>query len=155
MTVISCMVPEMWSTTDQIFCHVGSFFCSFTLTIRKIKILKKWKNAWRYYCFTHEYHKWQTCHVCWDIECDGNNFLQFWNIFSPFTPPATQKIKFLKKKKKTPRGITILKMNTVNDNHIMHVSWNKESNRCNFLSFWTIYGPFNTLTTKNIKILKT
>ena len=25
MTIISCMVPEIWSTTDRIFCHFGPF----------------------------------------------------------------------------------------------------------------------------------
>ena len=79
------------------------------------------------------------------------SFFAILEHFFPFYPEN----KILEKKKKTPRGITILKMNTINDNHIMHGSSNKESNRDNFLSFWTIFGPFNTLTTKNIKILKT
>ena len=37
----------------QNFCHFGLFFGTFTpLTARKIKILKKWQNVWRYYHFT-------------------------------------------------------------------------------------------------------
>ena len=26
MTIIWCMVPEIWSMTDKIFCHLGPFF---------------------------------------------------------------------------------------------------------------------------------
>ena len=41
MTIIWCMVPEIWSMTDKI-CHFG-LFCPFTpLTTQKIKNLKKW-----------------------------------------------------------------------------------------------------------------
>ena len=29
MTIIRCMVPEVWSTTDRIFYHFGSFLTSF------------------------------------------------------------------------------------------------------------------------------
>ena len=40
-----CMVPEMWSATDRIFCHFGLFFCPFSpLTAQKIKMKK---NTWR------------------------------------------------------------------------------------------------------------
>ena len=36
----------------------------------------------------------------WDMECDRQNFLWFWDIFYPFTPLTTKKIKILKKYKK-------------------------------------------------------
>ena len=26
MTIISCMIPEIWNTTNRIFCHFWSFF---------------------------------------------------------------------------------------------------------------------------------
>ena len=45
MTIIWCMVPEKWSTTDKIFCHSGPSFALLPPLINwKIKILKKWKN---------------------------------------------------------------------------------------------------------------
>ena len=48
---------------DGIFI-ILDYFCSFTpLTTQKTKILKKWKNAHRYYHFTHLYHKWKSCDV--------------------------------------------------------------------------------------------
>ena len=56
--------------------------------------------------------------------------------------------------KKQPGDIIILHMCTINDNHIMYGSWDMESDEQNFLSFWTIFCPFNPLTTQKIKILK-
>ena len=45
MTIIWCMVPEILSNTDMIFCQFGLFFAfSPPLTTQKIKILKKWKK---------------------------------------------------------------------------------------------------------------
>ena len=46
MTIIWCMVPEIWSIMDWIFLSFWTIFCPFTpLTTRKIKILKKWKKT--------------------------------------------------------------------------------------------------------------
>ena len=46
------------------FLSCVTIFCPFIfLTARKINILKIWKNAWRYYHFTHVYHKWQSYDV--------------------------------------------------------------------------------------------
>ena len=46
------------------FLSFWAIFCPFTpLTIQKIKILKKWKNPWRYYHFTFVYHEWQSYDV--------------------------------------------------------------------------------------------
>ena len=53
-----------------------------------------------------------------------------------------------------PLSFTILHRCTINDNHMMHGSWDKKCDRQNVLSFWTIFCPFTSLTTKKIKILK-
>ena len=56
------------------------------------------KNAWRYYRFTHEYHKWHHfMYGSWDMECNGHNFLSFWTIFWTFNHLTVWKIKILKK----------------------------------------------------------
>ena len=55
--------------------------------------------------------------------------------------------------KKSPGNIIILHMCTINDNHMMHGSWDIECDRQNFLSFWTIFYPF-TLITQKVIILK-
>ena len=49
----------------QNFLSIWTIFYPFTTlppppTIRKIIILRKWKNAWRYYPFTHVYYKWRS-----------------------------------------------------------------------------------------------
>ena len=50
-----------WHVTDVIVIfYFGLFFVllpSPSLTAQKIKILKKWKTAWRYHHFTYVYHK--------------------------------------------------------------------------------------------------
>ena len=78
----------------------------------------------------------------WDIEHNRQNFLPFRAILCPFTPITTQKIKILKIWKKTPGGLIILNMSTINENHIMYESWDMEHDRQNFFSFWTIFCPF-------------
>ena len=55
--------------------------------------------------------------------------------------------------KKTPGDINILYIYILNNDHMMHDSWNVRHNR-QFLSFRTIFCPFTTLTTQKIKILK-
>ena len=45
---------------DRCNCYFSfwTIFCPFTpLTAQKIKIMKKWKTAWRYHHFTYVYHK--------------------------------------------------------------------------------------------------
>ena len=41
----------------ELFVTLGHFLPFYPLRTRKIKILKKRKNTWRYYQFTHVYHK--------------------------------------------------------------------------------------------------
>ena len=48
----------------QNFLSLWTVFCPFTLLrTQKIKILKNEKKHWRYYQFTHVYHKWQSYDV--------------------------------------------------------------------------------------------
>ena len=89
----------------------------------------------------------------WDMERDWQN-LSFWTIFCSFTYLTTQKIKILKKWKKMQEGIIILHMFTINENHMMYVSWDIECDIHNFFSLLTIFCPFTPLTTQKIKILK-
>ena len=78
------------------------------------------------------------------------HFLSFWDILCRFSPLTTWKIKILILKK-TPGDIIILHICTINDNHMMYGSWDKEHNRHNFLSFWTIFCPFTTLWTHGLR----
>ena len=73
------------------------------LTTQKIKIKKKMKKKTpRGYTISHKctinYH--HMMYGSWDMKHDRHNFLSFWDIFCPFTPPTTQKIKIWNKWKK-------------------------------------------------------
>ena len=98
-------------------------FCPFkSLTTQKINILKKWKKPWRYYHFTHVYHTVNENHMC--VVCEiwsatDRIFLSFWAIFCPFTLLTTQRIKSLKKWKKTLGDIIILHKCTKNHDCIV------------------------------------
>ena len=93
------MVLEMWSVMERCFPHFGPFFA---LTTRKIKILKKWKNAWRHYHFTHNKPKNQNFEKMKKNprdniilqKCTKNNGHM---LYCSFTPLTTRKIKILKK----------------------------------------------------------
>ena len=56
--------------------------------------------------------------------------------------------------KKILGDIIILHMCTINENHMMYGSWDKECHRQNLFSFWTIFCSFTPLTTQKIKIKK-
>ena len=124
------------------------FFCPFTfITTWKIKILKKFKkNPWRYYHFTQVYHKLKSYMYCsWDMKHERQNFLSFWAIFCPFIPLTTQKIKVLKKKKKTPGDIIFTK----NQDHMPYWSLDMPFDGCNmYCSSWTVFWTFIPLTAR-------
>ena len=134
------------------FCTVFRPFIS--LTIQKIKILKKGKKTIRdiiilHMCTTNDNHM---MYGSWDMEHDRHNFLSFWTVFA-LLPSSKQlkKPKFWKnekkKKKKMPGDIIILHKCIINDNHVMHGSWDMKRDRYNCLSFWTVFCPFTPLRT--------
>ena len=94
MTVIWCMIPEIWSATK--FFVILNHFCPFTcLTTWKIKILKKWKKTGDiillHICTMNDNHM---MYGSWDMKCDWQNLLSFWTILSPFMPQQPEKSKF-------------------------------------------------------------
>ena len=155
MTVIWCMVPEIWSATAKIFCCLGPFFALLSPTTQKIKILKKWEKTpgdiILHMCTINGNHM---MYGFWDMKRDRQIFLSFWTVFCPFYPHNNPKNQNLEKLKKPPRNITILHMCTINDNHVMCGSWDIEHKGQIFLSSWAICCPFTSLTTWKIKILK-
>ena len=106
MKIIWCMVPEIWSATDRIFIHFGTFFALLPLTTQKIKILKKWKKVHvdiiiLQKCTKNHDHM---LYCSWDTACDTCNcYFSFWAIFCTFTPLTVWKTKIKKKKKKNPK----------------------------------------------------
>ena len=84
MTVIWCMVPEIWSVTD-IFSSFWTVFCPFTpLPMNPENHFTNINNSYMMYGSS-------------DMESNGQNFLSFWTVSCSFTPLTTQKMKILKK----------------------------------------------------------
>ena len=147
ITIIWCMVPELSSATDRIFCHVGLFFILLPPPLhqpRKLKFNKNEKKSSRYYHFTHGYHKWKS--YVWFLRSTTDTFFShfgpFFALLSP--PPAlkTQRTKILQKcKEKMLADIIILHKWTINDNHMISGgSWDMKHNR-----FFCHFGPFFAL----------
>ena len=59
MTIIWCMVLEIWSMTDKFFCHFGLLFALLPPENPENQNFEEnqKKNAWRYYHFKHLQHK--------------------------------------------------------------------------------------------------
>ena len=90
MTIIWCMVPEIWSLTE-FFVILSHFLPFYSTTTQKIKIKKKKKdkNSWRYHHFTKMYQKSSSYatlflrYGTWWINC----YFSFEATFCPSTPP--------------------------------------------------------------------
>ena len=92
------MLTQIWSVTDIIFCHFRPFFALLPhCWTQKLKFGKNVKNTWRYYPFTHAYHKLRS-YDTWFLryKVQRTEFLSVWAIFCPLTFLTTQKIKILK-----------------------------------------------------------
>ena len=102
MTIIWCMVPEIWSTTDKLFYHFGLFFA--LLPPWRLWKSKFWKNEkwpWRYYHFTHVYHKWQSYDVWFQrYVARRTEVFLILDHFLPFYPPNNSKNQNFEKTKK-------------------------------------------------------
>ena len=111
MKIISCMIPEIWSTTDRIFSHFWPFFAllqppplplpnkaekqNFEKTPGDIIILHK--------CTISDNHM---IYGSRDMKCTRQNFLSSCPIFYPFTPLTAWKMKCTKKQS-VPKIMTI------------------------------------------------
>ena len=147
MTVIWCMVPDIWCVTHN-FLLFWTIFYPFTppppppphpITTRKIKILKKWKKLLRYYHFTKVYHKWQSYDVWFLIYwVQQTDFFVILDHFFPFYPPNKLKNQNFEKMKKMSGDTIILHRSTISDNYMMYGSWDMAKDRQNFASFWTV-----------------
>ena len=133
------MLTQIWSATDIIFCHFRPFLVLLQhYSPRNLKFGKMWKTPWDiillHMCTVNQDH---TMYGSWDIKCKGQNFGHFCLLILL----TTHKINF-EKIKKTPGGIIILNMSTINENHRMYDSIVMEHDRHNVLSFCTIFCPF-------------
>ena len=132
-----CMVPEIWSVTEN-FLLFWTVFCPFTpLWTQKIKILKKWKKNLKilsfYKCVPEMTVIWCMVPEIWSAM--GRIFVIL-DCFLPFQSCNNPTNQNFEKIKKLPAGdIIILNRCTTNENHMMHGCWDTEWDRQNFLSF--------------------
>ena len=133
MTIIWCMVPEIWSATDKIFCHFGPFFFSLLPpnNLKNQNFEKMEKNPGDitilHQCTKNPDHR---LHCSWDTMHGRCNFyFSFWAIFCPFTPPNNLENQNFKKMKKNHGDIIIFHMCTTNTDHIIYDSWDMMPNR--------------------------
>ena len=152
MTIIWCMVPEIWSAIDRTFCHSGTLFVLLPpYGSRKSKFWKNEKSTWRYYHFTQVYHKWQSYDV-WFLRYEAwlTKFFVILNSFLPFYNPKNQNFEKLKE---APGDIIILHKCIKNNDHMLCCSLDMARNGFNcYFSFWAIFYPFTSLTAQKIKI---
>ena len=140
------MVPEIRSMTDIIFCHSGLFFP----LLPPPKDPENVKNNWRYYHFTNINNSHMNYGTS-DMECNGQIFLSFWTILCPLNPLTTRKIQIWKNEKNT----LIYHFTNVYYKWQSYDVWFLRYgvyDGQNFLTFWTVFCPFTTLTTWKIKI---
>ena len=143
MTIIWCIVPEIWSMTDRIFWHFGPFFAlNYLHNNPKNQNLEKMKERPRDIIILQisTINNNHMMYGSWDIKHNRLKFLSFWTIFSLLSPNNPKNQNF-EKMKKTSGGILILHKRTINDNHMMYGSWDIKHDRQNFLLFWTIFYP--------------
>ena len=166
MTIIRCMVPEIWSMWQTEFLFILDHFLPFypPTNLKNQKHEKQnwyWYEAWRTEFFVildhflsfhppppgdiiilqkcTKYHD-RMVYCSIDMARNEFNYFSFWAIFCPFTPLTAQKIKNLKKNmKKTLGDIIILHTCTKNHDHMLYCSWDMAHDRCNCcFSFWAV-----------------
>ena len=157
MKIIWYIAPEIWHATEKFLPYWIIFYPFSPLTTQKIKILySNWKNACRYYHFTHFHHKWQSYDVRF-LRCGAQQteFFVILDLFLLFYPPAppppplwTQKIKILKKWQKTLKIFSFYKcVPEITVIWCMVPEIWSATNIYNFLSLWTYFCLFTLLAT--------
>ena len=102
MTIIQCMVPEISSATDIIFCHFGPFFALLpTLTTWKIKILKKWIKTPRDIIILYVHHKKQSWCMVPEISSATDRIFCHLGLFLQYYCPKNLKNQNFEKMIKT------------------------------------------------------
>ena len=104
--------------------------------------------------YIHVYHKWRSYDI-WFLKykVQQTEIFDILGHFLPFQPLDQLENQNVNIAKNT-WGYYHLHICTINYNHMMYGSWDKEHDRHNFLSFWTVFCPFTPLWTQKIKILK-
>ena len=100
MTIIWCIISEIWSVTNKIFRHFGLFFAFLPPNNQKNQNFEKLKkkppgNVTIWHMCTKNHDHMPYCSL--DMGCNRFNYFLFWAIFCPFTSLTAQQIKIFKK----------------------------------------------------------
>ena len=85
--ILWCMVPEIWSATDRIFCQYGLFFALFSPMDPENQNFEKMNKTFEDTIILKMFII-NDSHMIYgfsDMECNRQIFLSFWTIFCPFT----------------------------------------------------------------------
>ena len=155
MKIIWCMVPEIWSMTDRIFCYCGPLFALLPPYQPKNQNFKKLKKRPTDIIILHVYHVWQSQDV-WLLRYKAwqTGFFVILDHFLPSLPPSNNpKNQNFEKMKNEPGDIIILHMCTINDNHRMYGLWSV-TNRI-FCHSGPFFALLPLLITQKLKFWKT
>ena len=145
MTIISCIVPQIWSATERIFCHSGLFFVLLPPTSNSQKNQNFEKMKTKPGVIILHMHTINDNHM----SVANRIFLSFWPIFAlllpppppPYPyPPNNPKNQLFEKIKQIPWDIIILHKCCKNHDHILYCSWDLVRNQKSFssLDLWFI-----------------
>ena len=147
--IILHSVPQMtiilrYGVQQTEFLYFGLFLTLLATNQKNENFEKMKKNAWRYYDFTHKYHKWKSYNV-WFLRYGVQHFGPFLTHFWPHYWPW--KLKFGKNIKK-PGDIIFLYMCTINEDHTMYEVWFMRY-KGRETDFFVSFGPFLALWPSN------
>ena len=150
-----CMLPKIWSATEN-FLSFWVIFCPFTpLITPKIKIWKNCTNCLEILSFSHVNHKWMLYDV-WFLryKASQRELLVILGQFFIFDSPNNLKNEKCEKMKKSHGNIIIIHLCNINYNHIYDVWFLRYGVGCTEL--FVILGHFSPsapLKTYKIKTL--
>ena len=135
MMIIWCMIPEILSTTDRIFCHFRLYFALLPTNNPENQNFEKMKkNPGGIIILNmstiHENHMMYR-----------QNFFSFWTFYMPL-PPTNPENQNFEKIRKTPWKIIILHKCTIYDNHKIYGSWDVKCTRQNFFVIFSHFLLF-------------
>ena len=131
-TIMWCLFTQIWSATDN-FLSFQATFCSFALLLtQKPNFGKNVKNTWRYYPFTHMYHKSRSYDI-WFLryEVQQTKFFCHPRSFTSFYVLTAQKMKISTKWKKQLEISFYTSVPKMYHDHMLYCSWDMAHEGCN------------------------
>ena len=131
-TIMWCLFTQIWSATDN-FLSFQATFCSFALLLtQKPNFGKNVKNTWRYYPFTHMYHKSRSYDI-WFLryEVQQTKFFCHPRSFTSFYVLTVQKMKISTKWKKQLEISFYTSVQKMYHDHMLYCSWDMAHEGCN------------------------